>query len=348
MSKLRLWAFLPFLIIFSSCARDQYVTLSGYAQGGTYFVKLNLRTDKGMCRERVARMQEKVDAILSDVDNCLSGYNANSTLSRFNAGERVEADSMFVDIYQRSRYLWEITAGAVDVACAPLFDLWGFGFKNNAFPDDRQVDSVKALCGMERLRSRMPVGTISPAELLTDGSAALPCLNYNAVAQGYSCDLIARYLHSLGIKDMLVNVGGEMYCEGHNPSGKCWTIGIDRPVDGNYVPGEHIEAVFPVKNLPCGVVTSGNYRKFYIHDGRKYSHTVDPRSGRPVSHNLLSATVIAPDATIADGLATFCMVVGLEEAKAFIEADETLEACLIYDEAGEMKHWSSKGFPSGE
>jgi thiamine biosynthesis lipoprotein len=114
-------------------------------------------------------------------------------------------------------------------------------------------------------------------------------------------------------------------------------------VDGNAVSGADLQAIFRVPSGPHGVVTSGNYRKFYVKDGKKYAHTIDPRTGYPVSHNLLSATIVAPDATMADAYATYCMVIGLEEAVAFIESAPELEACLVYDDGGELRTWTSKG-----
>ena len=172
-------------------------------------------------------------------------------------------------------------------------------------------------------------------------------MNFNAIAQGYSSDIVADYLRKIGVKNMLVDVGGEMYGQGVNPSGKNWTIGIDSPVDGNYEPGASIQDVYKLPSTPCGIVTSGNYRKFYVKDGRKYAHTIDPRTGLPVEHNLLSATVISFDpsstrnSTDADAFATYCMVVGLVQAQKFILSNLHLEAILIYDENGQMKTWRS-------
>ena len=142
---------------------------------------------------------------------------------------------------------------------------------------------------------------------------------------------------------MMVDIG-EIFCDGKNPSGKPWSLGIDKPVDGNNEPGAELQGIFRVPDGPHGVVTSGNYRKFYVKDGRKYAHTIDPRTGLPVSHNLLSATIVASDATTADAYATYCMVVGLEDAKAFIESRQDLEGCLIYDQGGEFRTWCSEGF----
>lgn len=333
-----------------SCSPDSYIVITGYAQGGTYSVKLNLRTPDGRMALRSPEvLKDSLDAMLSRVDNSLSGYNSGSILSRFNRGETVFPDDIFCDMYARSREIYEESGATVDVAAAPLFDAWGFGFKTDSLPSSETVEALRAACGMARLKADMrsalaPDGSLSPRELLLSPSDLLPRLNFNAVAQGYSCDLIAAYLRSLGIEDMLIDVGGEIYCSGLNPAGKSWRIGIDRPVDGNMTPGADLQAVFEVKDAPCGVVTSGNYRKFYVADGKKYSHTVDPRTGYPVRHNLLCATVLAPDATLADGFATACMVMGLDEARGFILSRPDMEACLVYDEDGQMKIWTSPRF----
>ena len=183
---------------------------------------------------------------------------------------------------------------------------------------------------------------LNAAEMLED-EGVLPKLNYNAIAQGYSCDLVAEYLYSIGVKDMLVDIG-EIFCDGKNPSGQPWSLGIDRPVDGNNELGAQIQGLFRAPEGPHGIVTSGNYRKFYVRDGKKYAHTIDPRSGYPVEHSLLSATIMAPDAMTADAYATYCMVVGLDASKRFLSENPDLEGCLIYDEDGTFKSWCSEGF----
>ena len=325
--------------------RDRYVVFSGYAQGGTWMVKANMKGVEVPDRE----VQVSLDSILLRIDNSLSGYNKNSLLSSFNAGNEITPDSLFLDIYNRSVNIYDVTGGCVDPASAPLFDIWGFGFKSGEMPSDEMVMSTLVDCGMSRLNRNIhnavsSDGVLAPsALLLPESGKALPQLNYNAIAQGYSCDQVASYLYSIGVKDMMVDIG-EIFCDGVNPSGVQWTIGIDSPVDGNNNPGENMQAIFKVPSGPNGVVTSGNYRKFYIKDGHKYAHTVDPRTGYPVSHSLLSATILAPDATLADAYATYCMVIGLDESKAFITSHPALEACLIYDDGGDFKIWTSPGF----
>ena len=299
-----------------SCGRKaDYQELTGYAQGGTYSVKFN---HSGV-KTGISEIRKSVDSILTLVDTTLSGYNKGSQLSRFNAGVPVVPNEMFREIFTISKR---------------LYDAWGFGFTNDSLPSAAVVDSLKAVCGMDKFD-----GNMSP---LIPGIC--PKLNFNAIAQGYTCDKIAEYLHSLGVRDMLVNIG-EIYSEGLNPSGKPWTIGVDRPEDGNMeLGGKGLVGIWRGDGSGRGVVTSGNYRKFYVKDGRKYSHTIDPRTGYPVNHTLLSATIVAPDATLADASATYCMVIGLDEAKIFIESSDGLEGYLVYADGDSMSEWASSGF----
>lgn len=309
-------------IVFNSCAdRYGYVQITGFAQGGTYTVKADL----GGTSLKPESLKESIDSILMAVDNSVSGYNKSSILSRFNAGEAVQKDTIFNELCSLGDRYASLTDGAVDVWSAPLFDIWGFGFTHDSLPSQSLIDSAKVICVQHKK------------------------VNFNAIAQGYSSDVVSEYLIRHGVRNMLVDVGGEMYAQGQNPEGKNWKIGIDSPVDGNFSPGESIQCVYTLPEGPCGIVTSGNYRKFYIKDGRKYAHTVDPRTGLPVTHNLLSATVISanPDSdrnsTDADAFATYCMVVGLDAAREFILSDPYLEAVLIYDENGAFRTWRSDG-----
>ena len=334
--------------LFSCSPRDRYVTFTGFAQGGTYTVKINLNGIDVNIDVKPEHIRDSVDAILRNIDKSLSGYNKNSLLSRFNAGERIVPDSLFLDIFRYAYDIYEETGGIVDVASAPLFDLWGFGFTSDSLPSAAEIERVKRNSGMSRLVHDITDvldadGSILPADLLKDRDGELPKLNFNAIAQGYSCDVVARYLYSLGVKDMMVDIG-EIFCDGKNPSGLPWTLGIDRPVDGNNDPGVQLQGIFRSPDGPHGIVTSGNYRKFYVRDGRKYAHSIDPRTGMPVQHSLLSATIVADNAMLADAYATYCMVVGLEEAQAFLASRPDLEGCLIYDEDGVFRSWCSEGF----
>ena len=315
----------------AACNDTHYYRISGYAQGGTWQVKY-----RG-ARLSPDRVQAGVDSLLREIDFTISGYNKASLLSRLNAGDSVVLNQRFLELYEHSYRMWEASQGAFDVASGPLFDIWGFGFTGDSLPSAKAVQDCLEDCGTGRMISpdgmRSLLGEkITARQLLRDkDEQALPRLNFNAIAQGYSCDVVADYLHGLGVSDMLVDIG-EIYCCGLNPSGKGWSIGIDNPVDGNNTPGADIKDVWTSDGGSHGVVTSGNYRKFYVRDGKKYSHTIDPRTGYPVTHNLLSATVIAPSAWEADALATWFMVIGFEQARTYLDSHPEIQACLISSE----------------
>ena len=309
------------VVMCCSCGRTGYIQVSGFAQGGRYSVKYSARGVSVGAQE----VKDSIEALLFEIDTSLSGYNPKSQLSRFNAGEKIRPGRMFLRMYSIGYELWERSGGALDFAAGPLYDAWGFGFKSGSVPTAVQVDSLLGICGMKRLPRELPLrdGWLDPALM------GFPRLNYNAVAQGYSCDVIASYLYSIGVKDMLVDIG-EIWCDGVNPSGRPWTVGIDKPVDGAGEDAELLESVWTSGGQPRGIVTSGNYRKFYVRDGRKYAHTVNPISGYPVDHNLLSATVASSKgAADADALATWCMVLGPEGAWNLLESDASLEGLLI-------------------
>ena len=364
-------ATLSLLILVGCSGQGRYQTFGGYAQGGVWQVKANMAGVK----VRSAEVQRSIEAILEDIDTTLSGYNKGSQLSRLNAGDTIVPSAMLCHMYDRAYELWLETDGALDCAAGPLYNLWGFGFKGGGFPDEKQIAEALAISGMGRLVPRMEdalrdgrlhaswlrLPVAAGTDIITDGSKPVIAdpignlLNFNAVAQGYSCDTVASYLNGLGVKDMLVDIG-EIWCRGVNASGKPWRIGIDRPTDGNDTPGADLDGIWEsegVSSLPAatgnlagqGLVTSGNYRKFFIYEGRKYPHTIDPRTGYPVSGNpLLSATIVAPTAEAADAYATYCMVIGLDAAKAFIDSRPDLEGYLIYDSPAGMAEWRSVGF----
>ena len=297
--------------LLTACQRGRYYTFTGYAQGGTYTVKADLEGVDVPAEQ----IQQRIDAILDSIDFSLSGYNKNSLLSRYNAGEEIIPDRFFREVRALSERYRALTGGAFDVAAGPLFDIWGFGFTSDSLPDPARVAAALAACKEEKV------------------------LNFNAIAQGYTCDVVADYLHGIGVHNMLVDIG-EIYCEGLNAAGKGWTIGVDNPVDGNDTPGQDLRGIWQSDGSACGIVTSGNYRKFYVKDGKKYAHTIDPRTGYPVQHDLLSATIVAPTAAEADALATACMVIGTEQARALIESRPDLEGYLITADTV----WMSDGF----
>jgi thiamine biosynthesis lipoprotein len=167
-------------------------------------------------------------------------------------------------------------------------------------------------------------------------------LDVNAIAQGYSCDVIARFLDRMGIRNYLVEIGGEIHAHGKNPDGNSWRVGIDKPTEGNMIPGQELQTVVELKNR--SLATSGNYRKFFEENGVKYAHTINPKTGYPVKSNLLSATIVAKDGITADAYATVCMVAGLEKSKEILRQVGGMEAYLVYgDEKGNYKVYMTKG-----
>ena len=340
---------LAVLLLMAACTpKDRYIQITGQAQGGTYSVKLNI---KGVAVSPET-IRDSVQALLVQIDTTLSGYNKASLLSRFNAGEAIRPNRLFLDTYELAYDWYERSGGMLDCAAGPLVDAWGFGFREGKLPSDEAVKEILASCGMGRLRRNLPVredGTLVPADVLKEEGGALPRLNFNAIAQGYTADIVAAYLYSIGVKDMLVDIG-EIWCDGLNPDGKPWVVGVDRPFDRPAdvpdTPGEELEGVWTGDGSPVGIVTSGNYRKYYIKDGKKYAHSINPVSGYPAEHNLLSATILSPESSAAaDAVATWCMVVGLDAARELILSDDSLEGYLIYSaEDGSMAEWASPGF----
>lgn len=309
------------LILLSGCDRQRYLTITGFAQGSTYHTICSL---PGHISEKQAGAE--IDSILNAIDNSLSGYNKGSLLSRINAGEDIPLDNIFIECFERSKQFWEESQGAFDPSAAPLFDIWGFGFEEGTDVTQADIDSILQFVGMDKVS----------LEIRDDGTTHLVKedprikLNFNAIAQGLSCDLIARHLQMEGSENYLVEVGREIVCKGSSARGDKWRIGIDKPIDGNMDEGANLQEIIEVGDR--GVVTSGNYRKFYIKDGKKYAHTIDPRTGRPVEHSLLSATILAPDATTADACATWMMVIGPQKAREVVDSRPDLDGYLITDE----------------
>ena len=315
---------LAVLLLAAGCRPSaSYVRLTGYAQGGPWYVTCSLPA--GGDAEAV---KKAIDDTLSVIDWSVSGYNKGSLLTHLNDGERLPLDATFIDLFNISRRIWAQTGGAFDPSCAPLFDLWGFGFTEGKMPSQQAIDSALAVVGMDRY-AIYEEGGQSYLRRPEGGK-----LNFNAIAQGYSCDVVAAVLRGYGVENYMVSIGGELVCKGLSARGDLWRVWIDRPEDGNMEEGRDLQAILEVTD--CGIVTSGNYRKFYVEDGQKFAHTIDPTTGRPVSHNLLSATVVAKDAATADAYATWMMVVGLDRARAILAGRPDLEALLVYDQNGTM------------
>lgn len=319
----------------ASCTKksSNYATLDGFAQGGTY----HLVYQKPANLELVS-LPDTLSKCFNRIDRSLSGYDSTSLVSQINRGENPPLDSLFIECFNLSKEVYEATGGAFDISGAPLFDIWGFGFREKVQITPQMVDSIRQFVGMDKLS--ITYDSAANAHFLRKADPRMK-VNFNAIAQGYSCDYIAAKLEQMGIADYLLEIGGEIICKGKNSKGKDWSIAIDKPIDGNFLPGNNIQTIIELTD--AGLVTSGNYRKFYIEDGEKYSHTIDPATGYPVKHNLLSATVMAPTAAEADAYATYLMVIGLENAKEFLAQNPQMEALLVYGEGEDLKVFSTGG-----
>jgi thiamine biosynthesis lipoprotein len=277
------------------------------------------------------KVKSDVEEILHNFDMSLSLYNDSSVLSRVNRNEEVKVDRFFSEAFKKSVAITEMTDGAFDITVGPLVKAWGFGPDSQKNFSETKRDSLLKLVGMYKVK-------IENGKVIK----AYPGINldFNAIAQGYSVDIISDYFESKGIKSFLIEIGGEVRVKG-DKKGVLWRIGIDRPEDNNDLPGNDLQAVISLKDR--SLATSGNYRKFYIENGIKYSHTIDPRTGYPARNQLLSATIIADDCATADGIATACMVMGKEKAIGFLGFHPEFDAFLVYsDDSGDFQTWATE------
>lgn len=278
-------------------------------------------------------LSQQITDALDAVNNSLSMFNKESVISKINNNQPVVLDSLFLTVWEKGQYVSRCTDGAFDMTVAPLVDLWGFGLKNREKVESVAVDSVRQYVGYE-------------LAVLTDGviSKSYPEMRIDAgaIAKGYACDVVADTLEAYGCTDFCIEIGGELVVKGVNPKGANWHIAINKPLEDSLCLNREIQDVIELTN--CGMATSGNYRNYYEIDGKKYSHTIDPRTGYPVQHSLLSATIVAPDCMTADAWATACMVGGLENAKVWVKDNPEIKGYFIYEEDGVLKVWKSEGF----
>jgi FAD:protein FMN transferase len=307
-----------------------YSNINGFIQGSTYSIvydnRKNLETEQ---------LKQRVENILHDFDRSLSLYNDSSIISKINRNEDVVADSFFTEAFNKSARIFEMTDGAFDITVGPLVKAWGFGPDGHKTFTDAKRDSLMKLVGMKK------VSLVDGKVIKSDPHISL---DLNAIAQGFSVDVVCRFFDKLGIKNYLVEIGGEVRAKGKK-AGKLWRIGIDKPVDNNMTPGQSLEAI--IKITDKALSTSGNYRKFYIENGVKYSHEIDPKTGFPAKNSVLSASVIADDCAMADGMATAFMVMGKDRTIEFLSTHPEFEVFLVYsDEKGNFKTWATEKLKS--
>lgn len=276
-------------------------------------------------------MQADIVAELKKVDNALSTFNSTSVISLVNQNKPVKLDKMFTDVFTLSQKISVDTEGAFDITVAPLVNLWGFGFKQGVPPSRHAVDSIRTTVGYDKV-------SLKAGRIVKDNPRTM--LDCSAIAKGYGVDVVANYLRRQGVQNFIVEIGGEIVSRGLSEKRLPWKIGVTKPVDDSLQLNQQIQTVLNVKDK--AMATSGNYRNFYYKNGRKYAHTIDPKTGYPVQHTILSATVLADNCATADAYATSIMVMGLDKAKKLLERHPELMAYIIYSgKDGSNQVWYS-------
>ncbi|MBQ2188060.1 MAG: FAD:protein FMN transferase [Bacteroidales bacterium] len=310
----RLYLLFVIAIVFASCMRQpQKINYSGITQGSYFSI---IYYD-----EEGRTFEAEIDSIFKEVDNSVSLWNENSIIRKVNRNEDVVVNQIFKDNFEWACKASEFSDGAFDVTIGPLVSAWGFHYKKELEMTPEMVDSIRQLVGYQKIQ------IVDDKVVKANPNMTL---DFNAVAQGYTTDIIGNFLETKGIYNYLVDVGGEIIARGNKPNGELWTIGIEKPTE-NYDSKRSVQETFTLKDK--GIVTSGNYRKYIEKDGVRYSHSIDPKTGYPVEQNLLSATIIADNASWADCLATICMILGKEKASKLLEG-QGVEAYFIFVEDG--------------
>jgi len=322
--------FLVFLLVYVTIylrEKNEYKSITGFCQGTSYLITYESKQGEDL--------QPAVDSLLTQIDLSLSIYNPHSVISRFNRNETdTKADEKFIRVFNKSFEVHQRTGGAFDITMGPVVNALGFGSTDRLDVDGTLIATLMKFVGMNKVRLR-------DRRLIKDNPNII--LDFNGIAQGYSVDLIAEFLNELGIKNYLIEIGGEVRCKGTNKHNQIWRIGIEKPVEGNMTPGTNLQVIIGLKNK--SLATSGNYRKYYEKDGIKYVHTVNPETGYPVVSNLLSASVVADDCMSADAYATALMVFGVDKSIGFLKRNEFLDAYLIYSgQDGRFQIYATPGF----
>jgi FAD:protein FMN transferase len=329
------------ILLFVACepasknTRAELIVLSGEAQGTTFNIRYH--------GAGAVNYQQAVDSILKVIDQSLSNWVGNSTISLFNKqNELTTNDEHFIRMMLESKSIYQVSNGAFDPAVMPLVKAWGFGPEGPAVKANQNIDSLLLLVNWDFDMTMTNDGSGKTVVQFVKNSPVQ--FDFNAIAQGYSVDVVFEFLRNNGVKDMMVEIGGEVRAMGKNDKGELWRIGIDKPVEEAE---RTLQAIAEINNK--AIATSGNYRKFYEKDGQRYAHTINPKTGYPVQHNLLSATVLAETCANADAYATVFMVLGLEESLAFLQnhPELNLEAYFINSDAdGNLKTHFTEGMKS--
>ncbi|MDD6210713.1 MAG: FAD:protein FMN transferase [Bacteroidales bacterium] len=307
----RIGALLMILAFLPACAeKGEYYEDSGTIFKTIYHIKY--KSPHSLSKE----IQEE----LLRFDASMNPFNKESIIAKVNNNQPVEVDECFTTVFDKAMEVSANTNGVFDITCAPLINLWGFGFANSDQVTQTKIDSIKEFVGYRKIR-------LNGKKIEKDDPRVM--LNCSAIAKGYASDVIGNLLERHGIENYMVEIGGEVKMKGHNPKGECWRIGVNKPIDDQSGSINEIEEVLAV--CDGAVATSGNYRNFYVKNGKKYAHTIDPRTGYPSEQSLLSVTIVAANCMTADAYATAFMALGLDEAKKVAEKlNGEVEYLMIY------------------
>lgn len=314
-------------VYFLSKKEVKYIHNEGEAQGTTYSITY--------LQPNGIDLQNKIEARLHEFDMSLSSYIPNSIISRINRNDTtVRTDVLFETMFNEAQEVSKRTSGALDITVGPLVKAWGFAFGNKDHSKLPNVSDFLPYIGYEKVR-------LKDHKVIKDDPRIL--IDANSIAQGYSSDIIAKLLQDNKCQNYMVEIGGEIVCKGLNDKGQKWRIGIDKAIDDSTSTTDELQTIISITD--CAVTTAGGYRKFYIKDGKKYSHIINPHTGRPIDNNMLSVTVVAPTGIMADAYDTPFMVLGVDSCLKICKRTPGLECYLIYsDNKGKNKIIYTKGF----
>ena len=318
--------FLLSLVFLVSCEKQpKKIILQGLAQGSYYAITYY--------DEQGRNFQHEIDSIFHAVDMSVNLWVDSSVISKVNRNEEVTLDSIFIDNFRIAQEAARLSDGYFDPTISPIVAAWGFSYKNGDSITPQLIDSLKQLVDYRKV-------SIENGKVVKENPYIT--LDFNAIAQGYTSDLIATFLESRGIKNYLVDTGGEIMAKGEKPSGSPWIVGIEKPAE-NRDSDRIVQTRIALRDK--GLVTSGSTRKYVERNGKRYSHCINPKTGYPVEHQLLSATVLADNSVWADALASICMVMGMKQSLPLIESMDGMEAYYIFvNEKNELETFATEGF----
>ncbi len=316
-------AFLFFLFF----RQGTYKKVEGFTQGTMYHVSYESHAWQNY--------DQDIEDLLDKLDQSLSTYIDSSLISRINQNKTTKLDAYLQAVLIKALEISKKTKGYFDITVGPVVNLYGFGPDSAALSiNDSLIDSVMTYVGYEKI-------SLQDSQIFKEYPEMY--IDLNAIAQGYTVDVVAQFLHDEGIDNYLVEIGGEVRTRGSNPRGNDWRIGIDKPKENNIIAGQNLQSIVSISGK--SLATSGNYRKSIMIDSIRYTHSIDPQTGKPAVHRLLSATILADDCMTADAFATACMVAGLEKSKTFLRQNDQIEGYLIYsNDSGNIETFATPGF----